>query len=98
MGRFKIVKPAREAMIAGLRHFTLTSSMDHPIGVAHGLRIAQKLSQNDSGFLTLDLYEETVFNKYYSCIENYLNFSQSALNDTGIGMTGELSRLEWLKI
>ncbi|MGZ3724997.1 MAG: hypothetical protein ACXWQQ_04325 [Pseudobdellovibrio sp.] len=92
----KIIKPARQAMIGGLKHFTLTSAMDHPVGVAHGLRIAQKLSQNESGFLTLDLFEETVFNKYYRQNENFLNFSKSALNDTGIGMTGELSQLKWL--
>ncbi|MGZ3692548.1 MAG: hypothetical protein ACXVAX_13650, partial [Pseudobdellovibrio sp.] len=92
----KIIKPARQAMIGGLKHFTLTSAMDHPVGVAHGLRITQKLSQNESGFLTLDLFEETVFNKYYRQNENFLNFSKSALNDTGIGMTGELSQLKWL--
>lgn len=93
--KYKIVKPVREKVDLKMKHFTLTSAMDHPVGLAHGLRFAQKLAQNDSGFLTLDLYEQTVFNKYYSQLENYLNFSFLALNDFGIGMTEEINKLTW---
>ena len=54
----RIVKPTREA-IPSQGHFTLTSDMGHPVGLAHGLRLAQDFAQNESGFLTLDLFEET---------------------------------------
>lgn len=93
--KYKIVKPAREVLSENLNHFTLTSAMDHPVGVAHGLRIAQQMAQNDSGFLTLDLYEDCGFNKYYNQEWLFLNFSKMALNDFGIGMTEELNKLNW---
>lgn len=92
----RIIKPTREKIPAGVTDYTLTSAMDHPVGLAHGLRIAQQYAQNDSGFLTLDLYEESAFNKYYRQTESDLNFSESALNDTGIGMTVELEKLKWI--
>lgn len=96
--KYKIVKPAREAVSEILNHFTLTSAMDHPVGVAHGLRTAQQMAQNDSGFLTLDLYEDCGFNKYYNQEWLFLNFSKAALNDFGIGMTEELNKLNWITL
>lgn len=92
---YRIVKPARESLSENLNDFTLTSSMDHPVGIAHGLRIAQQMAQNDSGFLTLDLYEDCGFNKYYNQDGLFLNFSKLAFDDFGIGMTEELNKLNW---
>ena len=96
--KYKILKPAREFVPENLNNFTLTSAMDHPVGVAHGLSLAQKMSQNDSGFLTLDLYEDCGFNKYYNQDELFLNFSKLALNDFGIGMTEEIKKLNWVTL
>lgn len=96
--KYRIIKPAREALHKDLNYFTLTSVMDHPVGVAHGLRLAQQVAQNDSGFLTLDLYEDCGFNKYYNQEALFLNFSKEALNDFGIGMTEELNKLKWLAL
>lgn len=96
--KYRIIKPARESMPENLNHFTLTSAMDHPVGVAHGLRVAQRVAQNDSGFLTLDLYEDCGFNKYYNQEALFLNFSKEALTDFGIGMTEELNKLKWFTL
>lgn len=93
--KYRIVKPARDFLPEKLNHFTLTSAMDHPVGVAHGLRAAQQLAQNDSGFLTLDLYADCGFNRYYNQEGLFLNFSKLALNDFGIGMTEELNKQIW---
>lgn len=92
---YRIIKPCRQPVPGDLKNVTFTSAMDHPVGVAHGLRIAQSLTTGDSGFLTLDLYEDIGFNKYFIQEGCFLNFSESALNDTGIGMTDELDKLEW---
>ena len=97
-----IIKPTRQNtrdLIAKCRAtkktFTLTSAMDHPVGLAHGLRLAQELSENVSGFLTLNLYEEIGFNKFFETNGNKLNFSALALDDVGIGMTDKLNSLQW---
>ena len=95
LAQFQIVKPSRQNLPAGgFSHVTLTSAMDHPVGVAHGLRSAQKFATGDSGFLTLDLYE-SAFSKYFVQHENFLNFSDVARHDTGIGMSDELEKLTW---
>ncbi len=78
------------------KNFTLTSAMDHPVGVAHGLRYAQKHAQNLSGFSTLDLYEENEFNAYFICDKNKLSFKKN--NDFGIGMTAALEQLKWMPV
>ncbi|MBC7743038.1 MAG: hypothetical protein H7061_12630 [Bdellovibrionaceae bacterium] len=99
---YKIIKVTREPepglkwnLLSTFKHYTLTSAMDHPVGLAHGLRIAQKLAKNESGFLTLDLYETTPFHRYFIQKNNELNFSNEALLDAGIGMTEELDKLRW---
>lgn len=96
--KYLIVKPSRQRLVSGLKNFTLTSAMDHPVGVAHGLRMAQNFAQNDSGFLTLDLFEKTDFDKYFDQNGSYLNFSSTALNDFGIGMCDELNKLKWVEL
>ncbi|MBC7421616.1 MAG: hypothetical protein H7328_12885 [Bdellovibrio sp.] len=92
---YRIVKPTRTEIPVKV-DYTLTSDMSHPVGLAHGLRIAQNFALNPSGFLTLDLFEETAFHKYFVKTENQLNFSVAALKDTGIGMAEELNHLDWL--
>lgn len=91
---YRIIKPSRQK-IEPDAYYTLTSAMEHPVGLAHGLRIAQQRAQNISGFLTLNLFEPDVFNKYFEQNENHLNFSALALSDFGIGMSQELLKLQW---
>lgn len=94
--RYRIFKPTREAVSSNCDRTVLTSAMEHPVGLAHGLRLAQELKPKTvSGFLTLDLFQETDFHSYYRQQDNYLSFAPAALNDSGIGMTAELDRLDW---
>ncbi|MEK6628380.1 MAG: hypothetical protein AABY53_07120 [Bdellovibrionota bacterium] len=95
--KYRILKPSRQKVMK-CDNFTLTSAMEHPVGLAHGLRLAQQMANNDSGFLTLDLFEAGDFNKYFEQKVNYLNFSQLALNDFGIGMSEELNKLTWREL
>jgi len=92
--RHRIVKPTRERVPEG-ENTTLTSAMEHPVGLAHGLRLAQSLAKNISGFLTLDIFEDTPFHSYFDQRGSELNFSASALREVGIGMTSALQCLEW---
>lgn len=91
----RIIKPAREKLQDGKKN-VITSSMDHPVGVAHALRFAQKNAENKSGLLTLDLYEATPFHPYfiYRGVSE-INFHEKALNDFGIGMTPDLLQRPW---
>lgn len=98
LAMFQIIKPSRQNVPGDLSHVTLTSAMDHPVGVAHGLRIAQKSARSDSGFLTLDLFENNNFQKYFEQKNNYLNFSSLALCDFGIGMSEELAKINWIEL
>ncbi len=95
LARYRILKPCREAIPRGLENFTLTSSMGHSVGLAHGLRIAQQLAVNDSGFLTLDVFEDDGFHRYFEVNKNRIGFTEEARRDHGIGMTDQLNRLEW---
>lgn len=91
----KILKPARESVNFD-RKTVITSAMDHPVGVAHALRLAQDNAENKAGLLTLDLYHETSFNKYFAYKQqSEINFSDIALSEFGIGMTHELLQLSW---
>lgn len=90
----RIFKPAREEQPN--QDVVVTSAMDHPVGVAHALRIAQKVAKKKSGLLTLDLYEPTDFHSYFTYRNlSEINFTAKALNDFGIGMTEELQALSW---
>ena len=91
-----IFKPSRERPESDVNRFTITSAMDHPVGVAHALRIAQKMFQNDSGLLTLDLFKPTAFSGCFDRKEEWINFSKSNAAESGVGMTRELERLNWI--
>lgn len=100
-----IIKPTRQStknLISKChqlkKKFTLTSAMDHPVGVAHGLRFAQNHAENISGFLTLDLYQKTDFSRYFKIENNKAGFSEFTLSDYGIGMTSTLNTLNWSQL
>lgn len=96
--KFRIIKPSREKLPNNIENAILTSAMEHPVGLAHGLRLAQQATPATFGFLTLNLYEDVGFNKYFLQKENLLNFSEQALEDSGIGMTAELNKLKWIEL
>lgn len=99
---YLIIKPARQdadqkisICRAQNKKFTMTSAMDHPVGVAHGLRWAQKYPQLSSGFLTLGLYEPSAFTNYFVTKENEISVSNRGLTEFGIGMTEALESQNW---
>jgi hypothetical protein len=96
-GFIQIFKPSRERINEQAR-YTLTSAMEHPVGLAHALRIAQQRARGVSGFLTLNYYEETAFDRYFQQHENHMGFSPAALHGAGIGMESALSQLVWSAI
>ena len=98
-----IIKPSRQdadlliqKCISLNKKFTLTSSMDHPVGFAHGLRYAQNYSDHVSGFSTLNLYEKTEFHQYFDLVGGTVIMKQAA--DFGIGMTAALNNLNWTQV
>jgi O-succinylbenzoate synthase len=102
---YLIIKPSRQKTKtlvnqchALKKKFTLTSAMDHPVGIAHGLRYAQSYAEITSGFLTLNLYQKTEFDRYFKVEKNGLGFSEIALDDHGIGMTSVLNSLSWVPL
>ncbi len=72
-----ICKPVRQLTDSFLY---MTSVMDHPVGVAHGISMAQKYPDFIHGFLTNDLYKDC-------------GFVESA--GYGIGFDKQLSELIW---
>jgi O-succinylbenzoic acid--CoA ligase len=73
----RICKPSRQMLDTFLY---MTSAMDHPVGVAHGVSIAQQYPELTHGFLTNDLYLDCGF-------EESTGF--------GIGYERQLSQIHW---
>lgn len=111
---FKINKPSRENLqndLINYNNITCTSSMGHPVGLAHDLRIVQNylLIQNSTssknhfatvnsvcGFLTNNLFEKTQFHDFFIYQNTtQINFSKTNREDFGIGMSEELMKLNW---
>ncbi len=97
MAKYKIVKPAREEIPSDPSNCIFTSAMDHPVGVAHAMRLAQTQPAHVCGFSTLEMYELNTFSKYFLIDGAWLGFSELALSDSGIGMTAELNKLYWAR-
>ncbi|MBC7457656.1 MAG: AMP-binding protein [Bdellovibrionaceae bacterium] len=86
----RVQKPVRTAVDQDSLY--LTSAMDHPIGVVHGLIEAQKHPQKTHGFMTLDQYEESPFLKYFNILNGEMSFDSDGF---GIGFETELNNLNW---
>lgn len=87
---YRVQKPARASV--ELDALYLTSAMDHPVGVVHGLIEAQKHPQKTHGFMTLDQYEESPFLKYFNIHHGEMSFESDGY---GIGFETELNNLSW---
>lgn len=88
----RIWKPSREDKII-CQDFSITSSMEHPVGVVHGLHFAQKYPEKTHGFLTLPLYEDNEFSQYFKIDDDLLSYQSDGY---GIGFTTVLSKLNWV--
>lgn len=86
--------------IAANLKITFTSSMDHLVGIAHGVAIAEsyknKYPENvlDSGFLTYELFEEDEFSREVSIKDTSLHFPSGF----GIGFSKELEACHWKEL
>ncbi len=102
-----VIKPARQNVDNMLKQafrlgckVVITSSMDHPLGVAHAALAASELKKHhpntvlDCGLLTLDLYQKTDFHQQIK-YSGPMFFSTIG---TGVGFDGLLQRLNWKKI
>lgn len=102
-----ILKPARQnvedlvdkSLAAGLK-MTFTSSMDHLVGIAHAVSVAEKYQKKypdkvlESGFLTSDLFQENPFSSKVHVEKASLCFSF----EEGIGFSEELKSCDWLEL
>ncbi len=86
----RILKPSRQRNDFDFKY--MTSSMDHPIGLAHGLIEAQKYPDMIHGFLTLDFYEHTLFHQFFSQTQNSIYYRSDGY---GIGFEKQLNQLIW---
>lgn len=86
----KVQKPARAKVDPDALY--LTSAMDHPVGVIHGLIEAQRHESKIHGFMTLDQYEESPFLKYFNIQNGEMSFYTEGF---GIGFDTELNHLNW---
>jgi len=102
-----IIKPARtdvEKAVAKVNQYGLkmvvTSSMDHPVGVAHALHVATELKKFnpntllDCGCLTLRVYKPNEFANVIQVTGPYL----SGIKGTGIGFNELLENTPWIKV
>jgi O-succinylbenzoate synthase len=98
-----VIKPARQnvahamarAQVCNLS-VVVTSSMDHPVGVAHALRVAMDLKARnikilECGLLTTSLYEANSFSPELKSDGPYL----IPPSGTGIGFNHLLEELAW---
>lgn len=86
----QVQKPARTRVNPEALY--LTSAMDHPVGVVHGLIKAQKQPEKVHGFMTLDQYEHSSFLKYFNIHDGEMSYSSEGY---GIGFDTELNNLDW---
>lgn len=102
-----IVKPARRDVEKDIKlalryelKVVVTSSLDHPVGVAHACNIASEVRKSnpsillDCGCLTLRSYKPSEFFTRVQSSGPYF----SGVNGTGIGFDDLLQRIEWTPI
>lgn len=87
----KVVKPVRQEVPNDALY--LTSSMDHPVGVAHGIVFAQCFPQKTHGFLTLDMYEKNKYSQSFTQVHDQLTFQSDW---SGIGFSLLLEKENWI--
>ena len=90
---YRILKPTRDEQKFQSKNFSLTSMMDHPVGLAFGLMWAQKYPERIHGFLTLDLFEETAFHSDFASENEKLHYKS---NGFGIGFEKQIQNIQWI--
>lgn len=102
-----VVKPSRQNAEGLLKQaqklnkkLTVTSSMGHPVGIMHDLSWVQNQlnAEGVHGLMTLNVYEDTPFHKYFLTKESLLQSTSENLKQSGLGMTEALNQLSWKNI
>ena len=102
-----IIKPAKSEVAETVQYaqkhdcrITVTSYMDHPVGVIHAMSIAEDLRKElgpmilDSGCLTHPLFAANAFSMRMTTEGPYLQ----AVPETGVGFDSVLEGLPWQKL
>ncbi len=102
-----ILKPARQDVDKALKwvnrfalKMSVSSSMDHPVGVAHALNVASELKKFypntllDCGCLTLRSFKPNEFTNRIQITGPYLK----EIKGTGIGFNDLLEKVEWVPV
>lgn len=95
--QWQVVKPARQSVDdIQAQKIVFTSSMDHPIGIAHGLLQAARFGPQtfDYGFLSQSIYEDTIFHSALHCEGPLLTVEPGQ----GIGFDTILASLQWQEL
>jgi O-succinylbenzoate synthase len=105
--QFLVLKPARQDVEKALKwvhkfalKFAFTSSLDHPVGVAHALALAGELKKFypntliDCGCLSLSAYRPDEFSTQIQTVGPFLR----EIRGTGIGFNDLLERVEWTPV
>ena len=94
---YRIIKPTRDDLNSlqqgHLNNFSMTSMMDHPVGLAFGLISAQKYPDQVHGFLTLDLFEQTAFHSHFMSNNEKLYYKSDGF---GIGFENQIQNIQWV--
>lgn len=90
----RIWKPSREIKPKASQ-FSLTSAMEHPVGLVHGLHYAQKYPEKTHGFLTLSQFTETEFQSYFSVNNDELTYQSDGY---GIGFSTLFAKINWIPV
>lgn len=102
-----VIKPAKTDVVKALEYCrkwnlraTITSYMDHPVGVIHALGLAMELKKKhgdmilEAGCLTHHLYQQDLFATELSTQGPYLQ----KVRGTGVGFDELLEALPWKKL
>ncbi len=105
--KFVVIKPARQDMDKTVKiidkfalKMVVTSSMDHPVGVAHACLVASELKKFypntliDCGCLSLRAYKPNDFSTRIQAQGPYL----IAIPGTGIGFNDLLDKINWIPV
>ena len=90
---YNVCKPTRQSVSTHFEY--MTSSMDHPVGLAHGLWIASEYPHQTHGFLTLDMYETTPFHSAFQQSADSISFKSDGY---GIGFDQQIDQLNWIPL
>ena len=94
---WQIIKPAKQSKEdIKAKKLIYTSSMDHPVGLAHGLLFASQQGPQiyDDGFMSYKVYRKTPFHSFIHEEGPWLSFQPGL----GVGFDEILKQQEWTEL